>query len=687
MLLALAIIAAVTSLTLAVVKPSWRRTMLWGAIWASPLVGFQIAIAGSLTALGISVPDAWLVLGLLIVTAAGISSLLAVAASRYIHPWLSSSAHRQRAKLWWWASGAFVALITGLFGVPWSIGLMAGLAVNLALMAWWQWALVWEALVAAYAFGGWYVVAYLFIRQPVASQFQDSFLGAASAGLTINGVPLDELLVIGLIGAIIGPLYAATKFLRTPSHPRKNITSGRTIGVIATVTMVIAATVFWLGTILFLPPALKSISPVGEIGATTTVFQFTFTRPVDRDAVTVIFNPPVEGSWNFADATTATHGFRQANYRLATSLRPGTTYQMSVTNIQSLWGLAGDPVTWTFTTPVGPDITKIDGPLPFGIGGTVEPPDPCQPWMVELTGANDGSSEYTFNLDPATPITVTYLTNRAAYQLTPQPCFASQTVYRLTVQRREVVRDADTGEVVEASNPAVILETQLQVGPNRGSTAAGIGGGPAQVLGEVSAASGTFTPVRPQKILKIAQDYQDRPLSCEAAALKMALAGKGKSVSEQQILNYIGFDRTPRRRGVWGDPNQAFVGDIAGRQNITGYGVHWDPIARAAKKWRPVKVLQSASIRDLTAAIDRGSAVVIWGTIGRAWRDDWRTRTGQLVRAWKGEHARTLIGYIGTANNPTSFVINDPVVGRLTWSVATLTANWRSFGNSGVVVD
>lgn len=200
----------------------------------------------------------------------------------------------------------------------------------------------------------------------------------------------------------------------------------------------------------------------------------------------------------------------------------------------------------------------------------------------------------------------------------------------------------------------------------------------------------TPTPVVPathRVQLSVAQDYQDAPLSCEAAALKMALAAKGVKVSESDIMKIVGYDSTPHQGGVWGNPHNAFVGNIAGKQDTTGYGVYWEPIARAAQHWRTARTLTNGTVTDLTAAIDAGNAVVIWGTLGHAYRDDWVAPDGTKITAWKGEHARTLIGYIGTQAQPTSFIINDPVVGRVTWSTATLLANWSAFNRSAVVVE
>jgi len=190
------------------------------------------------------------------------------------------------------------------------------------------------------------------------------------------------------------------------------------------------------------------------------------------------------------------------------------------------------------------------------------------------------------------------------------------------------------------------------------------------------------------KTLNVKFDRQDRPLSCEVAALKMALAYKKVKVSETQLMQIVGYDKTPKRNGVWGNPNKGFVGNIDGWQNGTGYGVHWYPIRRAARKFRPADTYSWMTVQDLTRQIDKGNPVIIWGTFrsSTAKYDPWRTPDGILIKAWRGEHTRVVVGYRGTAKNPRLFILMDPITGRTVWTTAQLKANWGRFINSGVVV-
>ncbi|MFA5775060.1 MAG: C39 family peptidase [Ilumatobacteraceae bacterium] len=190
------------------------------------------------------------------------------------------------------------------------------------------------------------------------------------------------------------------------------------------------------------------------------------------------------------------------------------------------------------------------------------------------------------------------------------------------------------------------------------------------------------------KVLAVKFDAQDAPLSCEVASLKMALAFKGVKVSEAALMQNVGYDTTRRRSNTWGNPNKGFVGTLHGFQNVTGYGVHWEPIAKTAALYRPARVVKHWGIRNITTAIDAGNPVLMWGTyrVSTAHTDPWRTPDGTLIKAWYGEHTRVVIGYIGSAQNPSRIVLMDPVKGKLTWTIPEFKENWSHFEYNGVLV-
>src|SRR3989442_1046711 len=91
------------------------------------------------------------------------------------------------------------------------------------------------------------------------------------------------------------------------------------------------------------------------------------------------------------------------------------------------------------------------------------------------------------------------------------------------------------------------------------------------------------------RILSVPQYQQQHGLTCEAAALRMALGAFGLNVAESTLMSQIGIDyRLPYWDSSggfhWGDPYAAFVGNPDGSERgLTGYGVYYPPIARVAQ--------------------------------------------------------------------------------------------------------
>src|SRR5207302_8132575 len=93
------------------------------------------------------------------------------------------------------------------------------------------------------------------------------------------------------------------------------------------------------------------------------------------------------------------------------------------------------------------------------------------------------------------------------------------------------------------------------------------------------------------RVLSICWLHQAHHLSCEAAALKMALSYFGVSPDELTLMAYMGYDERPARfdsRGhlvAWGDPNAAYGGKPDGSiYRYHGYGVYYAPVAIAAQR-------------------------------------------------------------------------------------------------------
>jgi len=167
--------------------------------------------------------------------------------------------------------------------------------------------------------------------------------------------------------------------------------------------------------------------------------------------------------------------------------------------------------------------------------------------------------------------------------------------------------------------------------------------------------------------LSVVFDAQDHALSCEAAALKMALAVRDVHVSEGVIMDEVGYDPTPKEqqagRVIWGDPQKGFVGNIDGRMPTTGYGVYWEPIARAARTWRAARAVEGLTPGQLAQELAVGNPVIVWGYLGKGDSFEWQTPEGDTVHAVMHEHTFVAYGYVGTVEEPTGFYLMDPIYG------------------------
>lgn len=191
---------------------------------------------------------------------------------------------------------------------------------------------------------------------------------------------------------------------------------------------------------------------------------------------------------------------------------------------------------------------------------------------------------------------------------------------------------------------------------------------------------------------------QSRNLDCESAALRMALMVTGVNASEDWILGQMGADL---RRAVvdqfgdilrWGDPYQAFVGNVNGLEyNATGYGVYFPPINATAgpgHAGRSTWAGEGWNPHDLYLEVASGNPAVVWVPVYGYWDSatmrTWTAWDGRQIRYTLVEHAMTLIGVNAAAGTVT---LNDPNRGVVrTVSMSSFEAAFAKFNNMAVVV-
>jgi uncharacterized protein YvpB len=187
--------------------------------------------------------------------------------------------------------------------------------------------------------------------------------------------------------------------------------------------------------------------------------------------------------------------------------------------------------------------------------------------------------------------------------------------------------------------------------------------------------------------------HQNLPLDCESAALAVALQTKGFSVTQATV--FADLPKQPQeavvsreRPVIWGDPYEAFVGNVYGSETrYTGYGVYYPPIAAVAARFGATTDARTGWTTSLIESQLRlGHPVVVWTNFnfGYSRTSTWEAWDGRLVPYTTEEHTVTVVGFNSIAG--TVSVIDVGVGLRRTISTAEFTAAIATFGGMGVAV-
>jgi hypothetical protein len=182
---------------------------------------------------------------------------------------------------------------------------------------------------------------------------------------------------------------------------------------------------------------------------------------------------------------------------------------------------------------------------------------------------------------------------------------------------------------------------------------------------------------------------QQYRLSCEAAALEMALAHEGIRRSQWRTLLAMGIDRRHPGAGYrgGGDPYRGFVGDPSGSEiRRTGYGTYFPPVARVATAFggRVVLADQRVAPAIVYAQVATGHPAITWIAY------DWAPHARHDYLAWDGrwvpyagpiEHTVTIVGV-----GPGSVLVNDPARGAYWRSRAAFEAAFAVYDDMAVVL-
>src|SRR2546422_6900902 len=199
-------------------------------------------------------------------------------------------------------------------------------------------------------------------------------------------------------------------------------------------------------------------------------------------------------------------------------------------------------------------------------------------------------------------------------------------------------------------------------------------------------------PQPTERVLNVGWAHQAHNLSCEAAALKMALSYYGIDTDELRLISFMSRDSRPARFDTsghlmrWGDPAAGFVGNPDGRiERSTGYGVYYQPVALAAML-AGANVLQAGSVtpKQLYDAVLAGHPAVAWisNTYHQVQLAHYVAYDGATVGYTLTEHAVTITGV-----RPDAVLINDPWFGQAWHPKAQFESAYRTFNGMAVILE
>lgn len=206
-------------------------------------------------------------------------------------------------------------------------------------------------------------------------------------------------------------------------------------------------------------------------------------------------------------------------------------------------------------------------------------------------------------------------------------------------------------------------------------------------------------PSGPPPLAHLTYVAQAHHLSCEAAALEMALTHTGITRTQDQLLELIGVDRQAPELDAggavvhWGDPYEKFVGDPDGSEiELTGYGVYAPAVGRAAQALGAHVLVAGegvapAQVYDYVA---QQHPVIAWVSMSR--HGDYAPKPTTTYVAFDGRQVVFGAGFehavVVVAATPDSVQILDPEpdVGSHTLSRADFEASYEVFGQMAVVL-
>jgi len=205
----LSLVLLAAAVTLMWRQKDLRSQMGWGGLLAIPVLALPAIFLTHFWLEAFVVKGVIFIISRLVIS----FSLGALASGVYeavLHHRFNTTVRSRRQLLWLLAGPILLVLLSLITSWPFVNLLLCALVLDLAIVLIWRPDLTWDALFSALAMALLYLIVYFLAYRGVPGE-AIGFWTFKLSGLTVGGVPLEEMLTILLFGALWGPIYVAIK--------------------------------------------------------------------------------------------------------------------------------------------------------------------------------------------------------------------------------------------------------------------------------------------------------------------------------------------------------------------------------------------------------------------------------------------------------------------------------------------
>jgi len=206
-------VLTILALLVAFFRKDLRFRMLLAAILSAPILlikpltdpNFSQILAGQ--ALVIFLAER-------LVIAASFAALSSAIYETFFHKRISPAHHPHRPRLLWLLSGLLIFAILLFFNLSLIVAILAALLADLIIVLILSPDLIWDVIFSGSCMGALYLMIFLITFRGFPGGMANLWFTNTISGLTLWSMPIEELLVVVLFGALVGPLYIAIKDLK-----------------------------------------------------------------------------------------------------------------------------------------------------------------------------------------------------------------------------------------------------------------------------------------------------------------------------------------------------------------------------------------------------------------------------------------------------------------------------------------